>query len=86
MTAPNDLSLLLDEYCTVVDQWRMAANDCPEKFDNDEYLESLLVEHGWTHLAAEMLLTTVHEQGIFMLRNALSLAIVMNIEDGDLGF
>jgi len=86
MTAPSDLSMLLDEYRAVVDRWRLAANHCPEKFDNNEYLETLLVEHGWTHRAAEILLTTVHEQGIFMLRNELSLAIAMNIEDGDLGF
>ena len=52
-----------------------------------ESLERALQEDGdWTQLASEHLIALVRDYGSFMLRNALAVAIALEIEDGDLGF
>ena len=43
-------------------------------------------DHGWTGEGAEEIAGLAREYGTFMLRNALAIAHVFGIEDGELGF
>ena len=43
-------------------------------------------EAEWTAEAAEHLLRLATAYGSFMLRNALAISLVLDIEDGELGF
>jgi hypothetical protein len=52
-----------------------------------ESFEGLLVSEGdWTPNAADHLVQLAQQYGAFMLRNALAIALALEIEDGDLGF
>jgi len=51
-----------------------------------EIISNLIATHDWTPNGAEELVSLVNNYGIFMLSNALALAIVLNKEDGKLGF
>lgn len=52
-----------------------------------ELVEARLTsDHGWTRDGAEQIAKLAHEYGAFMLRNALALAQVFEIEDGELGY
>ena len=46
----------------------------------------LTKNHDWTEQGARAVVSLATEYGAFMLRNALALAIVLDIEDGALGF
>jgi len=42
--------------------------------------------HEWTEEGAQVVVTLANEYGVFMLRNALALAVALGKQDGDLGF
>ncbi len=46
----------------------------------------LIVSSGWTIEGAEEVTRLVRDYGCFVLRNALAVASVLDIEDGDLGY
>lgn len=50
------------------------------------FQELLVCEGDWTPDAAYHLLQLARQYGAFMLRNALAIALALEIEDGDLGF
>ena len=54
--------------------------------DDDEIIRRLMEECEWTDRSAHELLRLAKYYGAFLLRNALALAIVLDIEDGDGGF
>ncbi|HNR29309.1 MAG TPA: hypothetical protein PKI11_00335 [Candidatus Hydrogenedentes bacterium] len=55
--------------------------------EDTESLAQALQEVGdWTPNASEQLVALARNYGAFMLRNALAVAIALEIEDGDLGF
>jgi len=56
------------------------------RLDTDRLVSNLSKEHDWTHQGAHAIVCLANEYGAFMLRNALALAIVLEKEDGDLGF
>jgi len=53
---------------------------------SEELIKKISLSHDWTDQGAVALVSLVNEYGVFMLRNALALAIVLDKEDGDLGF
>jgi hypothetical protein len=53
--------------------------------DDAEIIRRLREDCDWTDRGAEALVTLAKQYGAFILRNALALAKVMDIEDGELG-
>ena len=51
----------------------------------DEIRKRLRTEAGWTEEGSKHIETLARNYGSFVLRNALALAITLNIEDGKLG-
>lgn len=47
---------------------------------------ALVFDHEWTREAAAEVFRLATKKGAFLLRNALALAIALNIEDGDQGY
>jgi hypothetical protein len=78
MYAPHDVSHLVEEYR---DLFEDLGSDGPDSLE-----EALIYEAEWTAEAAEHLLHLATEYGSFMLRNALAIALALDIEDGELGF
>ena len=56
------------------------------QMDKDRLVRELARAHDWTDLDALAIVSLATEYGVFMLRNALALAIVFDKQDGDLGF
>jgi hypothetical protein len=56
------------------------------RHDDVGIISELTTSADWTVQGARELLRLVHNQGAFMLRNALAIAIVLGKEDGALGF
>jgi len=54
---------------------------------SDEDIQSaLVINHDWTTEASAEVIHLARAKGVFLLRNALALASVLNIEDGDQGY
>jgi hypothetical protein len=78
MESMENVGLLVEEYRT--DLGGIGIEDA-------ELLGRALQETGdWTPRASEHLVALARNYGAFMLRNALAVAIALEIEDGDLGF
>ena len=78
MYDPKNVEMLVEEYETV-----LADRDSDDsKLIQDELTRSC----DWGPKAAEHLVCLANAYGSFMLRNALALALALDIEDGDLGF
>lgn len=72
----KNVDSLIEEYNIVLDHT-----------DSQDSLEKALIQEGdWSALAATHLLKLVKLYGSFMLRNALAISLVLEIEDGELGF
>ena len=54
--------------------------------DADELLEALQTHHSWTTEGAKLLIKLAEGYGSFVLSNALAVAIVLEKEDGELGY
>jgi hypothetical protein len=73
-----DPTSLLNEYETLI-------ADLPKgEFDRRELCDRLVRECDWTTSGASALVELATSYGAFMLRNALALAVALEIEDGDL--
>ena len=57
-----------------------------ENTDMDQLVSRLSSEHDWTERGAQAITSLANEYGVFMLRNALALAIALGKEDGELDF
>lgn len=80
----TDASQLADEYRVLAEEagWRRS-NDIRSL----TRLHSSLVETAeWTPEAAGELIRLAQEYGAFMLRNALALAVALDIQDGQAGY
>jgi len=83
---PEDVGLLLEEYRTIAAE-ALGHADFGGRHKQEKRLVRELVTTGeWTPEAATHLTRLAHEYGTFMLRNALALAIALDIEDGELGY
>ena len=56
-----------------------------ERMDMSRLVRRLSHAHDWTEEGARVIVTLANEYGVFMLRNALALALALGKEDGDLG-
>lgn len=56
------------------------------RLDAENLIAELSRKHDWTEQGARAVVSLATEYGAFMLRNALALAVALNIEDGALGF
>jgi len=82
----NETELLestISEYKNLFKLAKVKKND---KLDTDRIVSNLSKGHDWTHQGAHALVCLANGYGAFMLRNALALAIVLEKEDGNLGF
>jgi hypothetical protein len=59
--------------------------DKNNEIDWDKLIDLLCSDGEWTTQGAETLVSIVRNYGSFILKNALALAVVTNIEDGELG-
>ena len=78
MYIAHDVSHLVEEYRYL---FQGIGADAPDS------LQAVLTrEAEWTPEAGAHLLRLAREYGSFMLRSALAISIVLDIEDGELGF
>jgi hypothetical protein len=78
MYTPEDVTTLVEEYRDLFEGADAEASDSLE--------DALARGAEWTPEAAEHLLQLAIAYGSFMLRNALAIALALDIEDGELGF
>lgn len=78
---PSDLSLLVSEYDTLVQESTTSRG----RIDLDRLNYRLVGEAEWSHRAAAELLALCQRYGSFVLRNAAALALSLGIEDGEEG-
>ncbi len=76
-----DTKLIQSEYNNYVDE----ATDKNNVIDWNKLVSLLCFKGDWTREGAETLVAIVQNYGSFILKNALALAVVTNIEDGKLG-
>lgn len=76
MNTPENVGSLVEEYRVLVGNT-----------DSLKSLEAALVSEGdWSREAAIQLVKLAKLYGSFMLRNALAISLVLEIEDGELAF
>ena len=76
MNTPENVGSLVEEYRVLVGN-----------ADSLKSLEAALVSEGdWSREAATQLIKLAKLYGSFMLRNALAISLVLEIEDGELAF
>lgn len=77
------LDFLLSEYDSLVAE---SLNQANGEVDWARLRRELVHSADWTDAAATHLIRLVRDNGSFVLRNALALAIASGMEDGDLDF
>jgi hypothetical protein len=82
MRSDADVTALVDEYKTLADEVGIEGDGSKE---SALLLRKLVQDGQWTQSAAEALARVATEYGTFFLRNALALAIALDVEDGSLG-
>ena len=85
-TRDDSLGCLAKEYSMLLSKITEDAAAKPGKEHVDILCDRLIAESEWTPRAAQHLARLARDYGTFMLRNALALAVAMEIEDGRLGF
>jgi len=83
--AQSDVSLLVKEYATLVQEVAQAAPGRDASLDWDRIGTVLMSEAEWTREGAATVVTLARQYGSFVLRNALALALATHVEDGSLG-
>ena len=78
MATTENIGLLVEEYRSALVGIAVG--------DSDSLTRALRDAGDWTPDASEHLIALARNYGAFMLRNALAVAIALEIEDGDLGF
>jgi len=85
MEAGDELERTISDYqhtLTEIKQYQESSDDLP--WEHVEH--QLSCSNGWTREGAEVISRLAREYGGFMLRNALAVAKVMDVEDGELGY
>jgi len=76
MNTPENVGSLVEEYRVIL-----------KNTDSLNSLEAALIREGdWNAQAATHLLKLAKLYGSFMLRNALAISLVLEVEDGELAF
>lgn len=85
MSAGEELERMIDEYRDIFVE--VVQNGVSRKDFRWDHVQSKLCDIGdWTAEGAEEVTRLAREYGGFILRNALAVAKVLNIEDGELGY
>ncbi len=82
----NERQLLkstVSEYESLLHSLGLDGGDQP---DTDRLVDHLSHSHDWTRQGAEEIVWLANAYGVFMLKNALALAIALKKEDGDLRY
>lgn len=74
---------LTEEYTTLLSGAGLATDG--EGVDSQALVGRLVADGEWRWAGAEHLVNLAKENGVFMLRNALALAVAMGRDDGSLG-
>jgi len=82
MNESHSLELVISEYQSLA-EIGAAKNACDSS--EKRIVGELASSHDWTEEGAQQLVALAQKYGSFILRNALALAIVLDIEDGELG-
>lgn len=82
----TNVAVLVEEYVTFVQEASVRRIPHPESESDASLRETLIANGDWTPGAADALIELARGYGIFMLRNALALAVALDIEDGSLGY
>jgi hypothetical protein len=77
------LQSAISEYDSTVNS---ASRRSTRKVNPEQLTRVLCNDHDWTDHGARAIVSLANDYGAFMLRNALALAVVLDKEDGDLGF
>lgn len=81
---PASVHSLRDEYKTLAESLANAGAH-EQNFDWSDVMDSLHAQSDWTASGAEHVTVLARQYGSFILRNALALALALEIEDGELG-
>ena len=84
ITDSASVAALVDEYKSLLGSGP-AVTDAGDNLDWSSVSELLCREASWTQAGAEHVASLVRGYGSFVLRNALALALAMDIEDGEAG-
>jgi len=83
--AQSDVSLLVEEYATLVGEVAEATPSPDATLDWERVGSALASEAEWTRQGADTLVILTRQYGSFVLRNALALALATHVEDGSVG-
>lgn len=80
-----NIELLMNEYDCMLARRGVKNTGNQEEIDWHRVEGLLVAEGNWTGEGANAITTLVRKYGVFALRNALALAIVLKVEDGQAG-
>jgi len=81
---PAKVANLVDEYTSVLHETK-AVDPTGDAVNWATVVGALVAEAEWTREGALAVATLAKEYGSFVLRNALALALALDLEDGELG-
>jgi len=79
-----NVQCLVDEYRTILADDHVCTN-ANASVNWDRVAQRLVGDCEWTPTAAQHLVRLTSDYGAFVLRNALAVAIALDIQDGELG-
>ena len=82
MNESRNLEFVIAEYRNLA---TIAATKISGDLSEEKLVGELASSHDWTEQGAQQLLALAQQYGSFILRDALALAIALDIEDGELG-
>lgn len=82
----SNVHVLVDEYESYASEVKTSCPHGRLEFDWTRLVQLLIQSGDWTAPSAAALIGLTKQYGVFMLRNALALAIALGIEDGELGY
>ena len=82
----TDVVGLTEEYAALLRESAPAKLGAVQAVSRDQLVNALVESADWTSEGAAALVQLAKDYGFFMLRNALALAIALDIEDGELAY
>lgn len=86
MVESTDVHVLTEEYTILAREAGLSEDGDIADEQLDALLNQLVTNADWTPAGASQLVYLARRHGVFMLRNALALAVALRIEDGEDGF
>jgi hypothetical protein len=86
MVENSDIELLCEEYKTLVEESSKEASILGLDDSLSRLEGKLIINADWTKSGVNELMKMAEYYGVFMLRNALALAIALDYQDGICGF